>query len=194
MKIDLFILSTAQIISICPPSLSIFFLIFQIGRRSCNKFDIILFDDASKMDEALSTMIFLFSPSSVILFGEPYKKADDHLNFNQKYPKSNSNQSMFERLRKTGRCVLHMESQFRFGEKISHFVSKFFCNGMAVNCRKLSPKPLDAFNVFHRKTDGYCFDFIKNTMQIIKPSAYNYGIIYPPNIERNSLIEKLCLG
>lgn len=156
--------------------------------RHYNKFDVVLFDDANEVNEALSTMMLLFSPSSVILFGDPYKKSVDELRIQQKYPKHNLNQSMFERIRKSKRCVLHLDSQYRFGDTISRFVSKCFYGQQNVGCRKFQPlKPLDGINIFHRKTDGFCFKFIKNMIQHIAPTQYKYTIIYPPNIRRDAI-------
>lgn len=167
--------------------------IFVLIKSYCNKFDVILFDDANEMDEALSTMPLLFSPSSIILFGDPFKKPNNYLGFDQKYPRFNLNQSMFERLRTHGRCVLHMESQHRFGESISRFLSKCFYADRPMGCRKLQPlKPLDGVSVYHRNNDGFCFRFIKNMLERFNPTLYRYGIIYPPNVEERAIeIESL---
>lgn len=163
-------------------------------RRYCNKFDVILFDDANKTDEALSTMTLLFSPSSMILFGDPNTKPNDDLGIDKKYPKLNLNQSMFERLRLSRCCVVHIDSQYRFSPKISQFISKCLYNELPVGCRKMQPsKPLDGVNVYHRANDGFCFRFIKNLMKRIDPKTYSFGIIYPPNIDPKA-IETESLG
>lgn len=162
--------------------------------RHFSKFDVILFDDASEIDEAQSTMALLFSPSAVILFGDPCKKAMDPMGIEQKYPKHNLNQSMFERIRKSRRCVLHLDSQYRFGETISRFVSKYLYSGLSVGCRKMQPsKTLNGVSIYHRKNDGFCFGFIKNMLQHINPKQYSYGILHPPNINRTD-IETDSLG
>lgn len=160
--------------------------------RYCNKFDVVLFDDANETDEALSTMTLLFSPSCVILFGDPCKKAVDNVRIEPKYPKNNLNQSMFERLRTAGRCVLHIESQYRFGGNMSKFVQKCFYDGRVIGCRKVFPsKTLDRVSVYHSNNDGFCLKFITNMLKNIDPKVYNYGIIYPPNILRDTLTELL---
>lgn len=160
---------------------------FYSHSSGCNhKFDVILFDDANEIDEALSTMLFLFAPSSFILFGGPYRNVNDQLGINQKYPQWNLNQSMFERLRNATRCVLHLDSQHRFGEKLSQFVSKCLYGGKTIGYRKTG-KPLDAVKIYHRKTDGFCQKFIKKIVNEFQPRLYSYGVVHPPNIVREYL-------
>lgn len=158
-------------------------------KRHCNKFDVVLFDDAHDIEEAQSTMLLLFSPSAVILFGDPYRNPIDSFGMVQKYPKRNLNQSMFERLRKCGRCVRHLDSQYRFGDTVSRFVSALFYGKRSLGCRKTQPKkPLDLMHIYHREADGFCFDFIKNLMTMIKPKDYSYNIIYPPGVDQNHIV------
>lgn len=144
------------------------------------------------MNEVFSTMLLLFSPSALILFGDPAKKPSDSLMINQKYPNCNLNQSMFERLRTAKRCVLHLNAQHRFGEEVSKFLSSCFYNGHGIGHRRnCSANDLDFVGIYHRKTDGFCFKFIKNMLKIYDPKALKYGIIHPPNIQRESITEIL---
>lgn len=158
-------------------------------KRHCNKFDVILFDDAHEVNEALSTMLLLFSPSAVILFGDPYRGPIDCLGMQQKYPNHNFNQSMFERIRKCGRCVRHLDLQYRLGENLSRCMSTIFYGKRPLGCRRVQPsKPLDAMQIYHRKADAFCFSFIKNLLKKIKPKDYSYTIVYPPNVGKNAII------
>lgn len=159
-------------------------------KRHCSKFDVILFDDAHNIDEALSTMLFLFSPSAVVLFGDPYRSAIDSLGMQQKYPNHRLNESMFERLRKCGRCTHHLESQYRFGETISQFVGELYYGKRRLGCRKMqTTKPLDCMSIYHRPNDGYCYGFIEKMLQQNNAKNYNFTILYPPNVRREVLAD-----
>lgn len=152
------------------------------------KYNVILFDDANEVNEAMSTVLLLFSPSALILFGDPVKKPVDMLEIDKKYPRHNLNQSMFERLRKFKRCVLHLNGQHRFGADVSDFVSKCFYGGGITECRKSN---LNYVRMYHRQTDGFCYKLIKNMQRHIDPRTFKYGIIHPPNVKKESIVEVL---
>lgn len=125
-----------------------------------------------------------FTPSSIILFGDPARKAMDSLRIELKYPQKNLNQSMFARIIKFGRCV-RLESQHRFGENISRFLSKCYYSGHPIGYREFQhPKPLNAINIFHRTNDGFCFQWIRTLLKHINLKEYSLGIIHPPNVRR----------
>lgn len=76
-----------------------------------------------------STLSFLFSPSSFILFGDSHREPKNSLDLALKYDKYNLNQSMFKRLFDANNCVLHLKYTYRFPPTILQMLNYLFYGG-----------------------------------------------------------------
>lgn len=160
----------------------------------CNKYDVILYDNASESSELISIIPLCLSPSAYILFGDPDRKPNDSLHLDQKYEDYNLNQSMFKRMtsieygKTANNNVLRLNDQKRFSTPVHNFLNKCLYKSQLdppglFNAESGASDRIAGFRMFHREKDGLMFDLLQRMMEISPPSISNtYGVIVPPNV------------
>lgn len=147
----------------------------------------VLFDNASEVDELTSTLSLLFSPKSLILFGDKFERPIDDMELSKKYGADmNFKQSMFGRLVAAGRNVLNLGNQYRFSDPVAHFLSECFYGKKMPKCRISNHNSIQRFALFHRASDDFVFHFIEQLMNTV-PNYYTAGVVLPPNANREIL-------
>lgn len=144
-------------------------------------------DNASECNELYSNLALLYTPSSLVFFGDAMRKPKDHMNLDQKYPKMNLNQSMFERLRYWDRCVLKLENCYRFSPQVLSFINERFY--------KQTLKPVShaveyvkGFCVFHHQNESVMHLLFTALLKYLEQfETYKYGVILPPNISMQNV-------
>lgn len=149
--------------------------------RYSTKFDVILFDNASQIDEIYSTLPFLFKPSAFIMFGDCYRKPKDTHNLNSKY-NCTLNQSMFHRLVQADKNVLTLKHTLRYSDPVLKFLNNFYDQSLQPYMQR-PIQGMAGFALFHRSQDRLLFRLLERIMQVLQPQQYKYGIILPQNIK-----------
>ncbi|XP_055322839.1 uncharacterized protein LOC129578382 isoform X1 [Sitodiplosis mosellana] len=160
--------------------------------RHCNKFDVILFDNASEVNEITSTLPFILSPSSFVMFGDRFRTPTDSMDLAGKYRDYNLTQSMFGRFVNAGKCVLNLRYTYRFSPSVLHLLNQVFYN-QTLNNRALYNTKVEykGFGVFHHYNDSFMLKLIERFMEFAPPKKCNYAIVLPPNIQRAYLDKPL---
>lgn len=142
------------------------------------------------MNELTSTLAFLFSPSSFIMFGDRFRSPKDPMDLIVKYRTQNLNQSMFGRIVNGTRCVANLRYTYRFGTSVLKFLNHVFYSHSLI---RFHPKPdeFKGFGLFHRSNDSYMFRLLERFMQFASPEQHQYAIVLPPNISQGSMDQTL---
>lgn len=156
--------------------------------RHSTKYDVILFDNASEIDELTSTLSLLFSPSALILFGDSYRKPKDSLSLNDKYG-SNLNQSMFQRIYNAGQCIFNLRHTARFSIPVLNFLNHcFYENALRQHVLPQTNRSAVAgFGLFHRRKDDLTYTLLSCLMEVLPPREHSYAIIMPPFISSQDM-------
>lgn len=142
------------------------------------------------MNEIFSTLPFILSPSSFIMFGDRFRSPKDPMDLKVKYPTYNLNQSMFARLVNGNRCVVNLRYTYRFQTSVINFLNEVFYSR---SLTRLNPKTenFKGFGLFHRSNDSYMFWLLEQFMQFKSPADHRYAIILPPNITQPGMDQTL---
>lgn len=149
-------------------------------KKYANKFDVILMDNASECNELCSTLALLYSPSSLILFGDPQRTPKDTIGLEKKYPKYNRNGSMFHRLHNRDQIVVKLENCYRFAPQVLSFLNERFYNRGLVQCAQIDVD-VRGICVFHNSIDEDMSRFFMQLLRYFDRYPYKIGVILPPN-------------
>ncbi|XP_031633445.1 uncharacterized protein LOC116347127 [Contarinia nasturtii] len=173
-------------------------------KKYVDKIDVILFENASECDEMNSTVPLLFSPSSLVMFGDSNRNPKDSRDLISKYPKSNTNQSMFKRLLDAKYYVLHLNRTYRFSKLLLHMLNEtmYYEKRLELFNRDQQFTQLKGFAVLHYENENEheLVQLMKRVVEITypklrsasaTPSNIRYGIIRPANVNTETVAKAL---